>query len=118
MVRVLKEIYPTAKKTHMCEFCACKIIPGQKYVRQTCLYDGEVYDFITHQECADLASKRKLYHDCDDSGLDGDSFRATLEEYVHCNHYDSEARKIDSNWDLASYDIVKKILEEIKKEIN
>ena len=114
MLRVLKEIRPTAKKTHICEFCACKIIPGQKYFRQTCLYDGEVYDVITHQECADLASKRNLYYDCDDGGLDGDSFRATLEEYVYRNHYDSEAGKIDSNWDLTSYDTVKKILGELQ----
>ena len=118
MIKVLKEISPMAKKTHTCELCACKIIPGQTYVRQTCVCDGEIYDFIAHQECLDLASKRSFYYDYDDSGLDGDYFRATLEEYVHRNHYDNEARKIDSNWDLTSYDIVKKILEEIKKEIN
>lgn len=114
MVRVLKEIYPTAKKNHICEFCACKIIPGQKYVRQTCLYDGEVYDFIAHQECVDLASKRKLYHDCDDSGLYGYSFHAILDEYVYRHHYDSDAEKIAFNWGLTYYDIVKKILEELK----
>lgn len=118
MLRVLKEIRPTAKKTHKCEFCACKIISGQKYVRQTCVCDGEVYDFITHQECTDLASKKNLYYDCDDDGLDGYSFRATLDEYVYSNHYDIESGKIDSNWDLTYYDTVKKILGEIKNKIN
>ena len=33
MVSVLKETSPMAKKTHMCELCALKIIPGQTYIR-------------------------------------------------------------------------------------
>lgn len=44
MPTILKETYPTAKKEHICEFCGYKIQPGQKYVRQTNVYDGVVYD--------------------------------------------------------------------------
>lgn len=50
MPTILRETYPTAKKEHRCEFCCEKIAIGQKYVRQTNVYDGTIYDFVTHQE--------------------------------------------------------------------
>lgn len=40
MPTILRETYPTAKKEHRCEFCCEKIAIGQKYVRQTNIYDG------------------------------------------------------------------------------
>ena len=49
MPTILRETYPTANKEHGCEFCCEKITIGQKYVRQTNVYDGVVYDFITEQ---------------------------------------------------------------------
>lgn len=75
MPTILKETYPTAKKEHICEFCGYKIQPGQKYVRQTNVYDGVVYDFITHQECKEVAHELRMYDDCDDNGLCGEQFR-------------------------------------------
>lgn len=114
MLTRLRVTYPTAKKEHRCEFCACKIQPGQKYVRQTNVYDGVVYDFITHQECKDVAHELRMYDDCDDSGLDGETFRENLNEYVYVNHYDNEADDICSDWDLSHYEIAKKVLEELK----
>lgn len=116
MPTILKETYPTAKKEHICEFCGYKIQPGQKYVRQTNVYDGVVYDFITHQECNEVAHELRMYDDCDDSGLDGETFRENLDEYVYVNHYDNEADDICSDWDLSHYEIAKKVLEELKKE--
>lgn len=116
MLTRLRVTYPTAKKEHRCEFCACKIQPGQKYVRQTNVYDGVVYDFITHQECKDVAHELRMYDDCDDSGLDGESFRENLNEYVYVNHYDNEADDICSDWDLSHYEIAKKVLEELKSD--
>lgn len=55
MPTILKETYPTARKEHVCEFCGCKIQPGQRYVRQTNVYDRIVYDFVTHRECEEVA---------------------------------------------------------------
>lgn len=115
MPTILRETYPTAKKEHGCEFCCEKIAIGQKYVRQTNVYDGVVYDFITHQECKDVAHELKMYNDCDDSGLHDESFREHLDEYVYANHYDDEADDICSDWQqLSHYEIVKKILKELK----
>lgn len=116
MPTVLRETYPTARKEHICEFCAGKIQKGQKYVRQTNVYDGSVYDFITHQECREAARELKMYDDCDDAGLDGESFRENLDSYVYANHYDDEVDDICSDWDLPYYEIAKKVLNELKKE--
>ena len=69
MPTILRETYPTAKKEHRCEFCCEKIAIGQKYVRQTNVYDGTIYDFVTHQECNEVAHELNMYDYCDDSGL-------------------------------------------------
>lgn len=116
MTTVLREIYPTAKKEHTCEFCACKIQPGQKYVRQTNVYDGVVGDFITHKECKEVARQLRMYDDCDDSGLDGDSFREELNSYVYANHYDERTDDVYTSWQLNYYEIAKKVLKELKNE--
>ena len=116
MLTTLKETYPTAKKEHVCEFCACKIKPGQKYVRQTNVYDGTIYDFVTHQECKKVAHELRMYDNCGDEGLDGESFLEYLNEYVNVNHYDDEVDDICSDWDLPYYEIAKKVLDELKKD--
>jgi hypothetical protein len=85
MPTILKETYPTAKKEHVCEFCACKIKPGQKYVRQTNIYDGVVYDFITHQECKEVAHKLRMY----DDWMDKYSNRLECEFEIKGNIYDN-----------------------------
>lgn len=116
MPTILRETYPTAKKEHICEFCACKIQPGQKYVRQTNVYDGVVYDFIMHQECKEVARELRMYDDCYDEGLDGESFRENLDSYVYANHYNDEADDVCSDWQLSHYEIAKNVLEELKNE--
>lgn len=119
MPTILRVTFPIAKKEHTCEFCYGKIRINQKYVRQTNVYDGEVYDFITHQECKDVAHELRMYDDCDDNGLDGESFRENLNEYIYANHYDNKADDICSDWkDLSYYEIAKKVLEELKAERN
>lgn len=116
MPTILKETYPTARKEHLCEFCAGKIQKGQKYVRQTNVYDGTKYDFITHQECKEVAHELRMYDDCDDSGLNGESFRESLNEYVYANHYDENADDVYTSWQVNYYEMAKKALKEIKQD--
>ena len=119
MPTILRVTFPIAKKEHTCEFCYGKIRINQKYIRQTNVYDEEVYDFITHQECKEVAHELRMYDDCDDNGLDGESFRENLNEYIYANHYDNKADDICSDWqDLSYYEIAKKVLEELKAERN
>lgn len=47
----LRSARPTARKTHRCDMCAGWIKPGETYDRQTNIYDGRVYDWLTCQPC-------------------------------------------------------------------
>lgn len=58
----------------------------------------------------------RMYDDCDDSGLHGESFRENLNAYVYANHYDAHTDDVYTSWQLNNYEIAKKILKELKKE--
>lgn len=116
MVQILRDIHPVARKEHRCMFCGGTIKVGQKYERQTNVYDGQVYDWITHEECSIIAHKLDMYDDCNDNWLDAESFFECIKQYVYDNHYDDSIDDIAKDWQLPYYDIVKKILEELQKQ--
>lgn len=115
MVQILRDIHPVARKEHKCMFCGGTIKVGQKYNRQTNVYDGQIYDWITHEECSTIAHKLDMYDGCDDDGLDNESFLDCIKQYVYDNHYDDSIDDIAKDWQLSYYDMVKKILEELIK---
>ena len=52
MARKIEDKFtPTARKTHFCSLCTGPIHPGQTYVRDTLVYDGSVYDWLTCPAC-------------------------------------------------------------------
>ena len=112
-ITVLKESTPTARKEHKCMFCGGIIKVGEKYDRQTCVYEGSVYDWIAHCECSILASELDMYDGCDE-GLNNEGFIECVKQYVYDNHYDNEIDDIAKDWQLSYYDTVKKVLEELK----
>lgn len=71
MIKVLINKTPIARKEHRCEFCGEMIHVGEKYNRQTNVYD---------------------------------------------NHYDDKIDDIAKDWQLPRYELVKKVLDELKKE--
>lgn len=82
MVQVLKTTHPIAKKEHRCNYCN-QIIPiGEKYTSQANVFYGDFYVWKSHIRCGDIASKLKMYDDCDE-GLDEDRFCENIkEEYM------------------------------------
>jgi hypothetical protein len=62
-----------ARKKHSCDFCGDKIIVGEKYIKSTHVFDGQIYDWKTHKYCYELANKLKMYDDCDE-GVTQDIF--------------------------------------------
>lgn len=116
MVTTIKESHPIARKEHLCEFCGCKINKGQKYYRQTNIFDGRIYDWIEHEECREIASELDMYDECDyDEGLSTDLFKEILDDYIDQEHYDDITDDIAKDWqNLTRYEEVCKILEEIK----
>ena len=109
MVTTIKDSHPIAKKEHICELCGCTINKGQKYYRQTNVYDGRIYDWVEHEECREIASELDMFGECDyDEGLSSDLFKEILNDYIYQEH-------IAEDWQgLTRYEEVCKILEEVK----
>lgn len=104
---VLKILHPTARKNHKCELCECAIVIGQKYVRQTISENGEVYDFICHEECSELITDLRFQKTLEDAA-DSDSFQSGLVSYNEDYHH--------QEWNqLDFYRQAKLILEEMRK---
>ena len=118
MVTTIKESHPIARKEHICELCSCKINKGQKYYRQTNIFDGRIYDWIEHEECREIASELDMYDGCDyDEGLTPDYFKEILDNYIYWEHYDDITDDIAEDWqNLTRYEEVCKILQELKEK--
>lgn len=56
-----------------------------------------------------------MFDDCDE-GLDADGFIDNLNQYVYDNHYDDKIDDIAKDWQLPRYELVKKVLNELKKK--
>ena len=71
----------TAIKGHSCNFCCQPIEKGTKYFKSTHSMDGAVYDWKTHQECADIADKLKMYDHVDEGVTTDDFIESIKDEY-------------------------------------
>lgn len=120
MIQTLLNSTPIARKEHICDFCGCLIQKGEKYRRQTNIYDGSVYDFVCHCDCHEVASLLDLYIDCDyDEGLTSEYFLEAIDQYIYDNHYDNEKDDIVKEWQGLSYiEATRKILNELNQEDN
>ena len=118
MVTTIKDSHPIARKEHICELCGCKIKKGQKYYRQTNIYDGCIYDWIEHEECREIASELDMFGECDsDEGLSSDLYKEILDNYIYRKHYDDITDDIAEDWQsLTRYEEVCKILQELKEK--
>ena len=111
-MKILKLREPIAKKEHKCMLCGGIIEKGEQYERQTCVYDGSIYDWICHKHCSFLASKLDMYDYCDDDGLDSEHFSEMIDDYMHDNHYDELINDIPKDWRLDLPELTMKIVEE------
>lgn len=86
-----------ASKDHQCNFCCEKIKKGETYITSTHKQDGTIYDWKTHKHCSDIASRLKMYEDCDE-GLSGDDFQ----EVIHGEYFDLMLKMFDKD-DIKKY---------------
>jgi len=70
-----------ARKQYSCDFCGERILIGEMYTKSTHVYDGQVYDWKTHNRCAKLATRLNMYEDCYE-GVTQDDFMEIVSE-VH-----------------------------------
>lgn len=80
MITVLSENNPIARKEHRCSFCGGVINIGEKYHSSGCVYDNRCYTWKSHMSCSDIADNLRMYDQCDDYGLDSDSFCEYINE--------------------------------------
>lgn len=73
---------PVARKTHTCEHCFQTIPVGMKYQRQFCVDGGDVWSFISHIDCHDMAC-----HLAKMDGLDWEDGVPTLADYENDTGY-------------------------------
>lgn len=83
-MNVIRELHPVAKKEHICMFCGCKINRGDTYSRKTIVNDGEIYDWICHDECLYLISVLDT-QTCVDEGVSFDDFNVSVDQYIYDN---------------------------------
>ena len=114
MPTTLKFNHPIARKEHVCTWCGGKIKVGEKYDRQTLMYDDYLYEWKNHKICLKLANALDMFKDCDDCGLDEQSFRDNIEQYLYDNHTDAEGNVLEE-WDLpTTYEKVLKLADEFR----
>lgn len=81
-----------ANKDHQCNLCGQRIPSGDTYIKSTHKYDGDVYDFKTHNHCDKLANQLKMYDDCDE-GLTQEIF----EEIIYQTYFDLMLKQFQEN---------------------
>ena len=118
MITTLKENHSIARKEYLCSACGCKINKGQKYYRQTNIYDGSIYDWKEHEECRAIAYELDMYDNCDtEDGLSPDDFKEMIDDYIGQEHYNDITDDTAEDWqNLTRYEEVCKILEELKEK--
>lgn len=73
--------YPTeikAIKEHTCDFCLGKIEKNSRYIKSVYKHDY-IYTWRTHIHCSEIASKLKMYDNCD-IGLTTNDFNECINE--------------------------------------
>lgn len=85
-----------ANKEHKCDFCCGKIEKGSTYINGVYKYDG-IYSWKTHKSCSEIASKLKMYENCDE-GVTTDDFQEFIKHeysYLMSNFHNEEYEKPD-----------------------
>ena len=72
-----------AIKEHSCNFCLDKIRVGETYIKSTHVFDGQLYDWKAHKNCAYIADKLKMYDDCE-NGVNDEDFSESISEEHYC----------------------------------
>lgn len=85
-VTLLKDAYPVARKEHRCTLCGHIIKPGEKYHRQTLVYDDKPYEWIEDMDChkaIDVVCARLDFFGYDrDDGLTEEGFETEIFEIL------------------------------------
>lgn len=65
---------PVSRGKVKCFCCNSTIQRGQKYLRQTCVFDGRLYDWTTCQPCIEITPDVLAWCSYVDDGVDGEDY--------------------------------------------
>ena len=111
--------HPTAKKEHKCMFCSGTIKVGEKYERQTLIYDNQIYDWVCHLECKEVTGLLNMFDNDMGEGINGEDFAEYLQEWLYAHHYNDETDTYDEGFDpdeLSYHAIVLNVIKELKEK--
>lgn len=98
----LSRVDRTARKEHICDFCGCKIEPGERYEIETGFFDCRPYTWKSHIHCRDLCAKLWDYADPDEPGMTSSDFMDAAQNAMsvfycpyHCPKYKVEEHGCD-----------------------
>ena len=109
--------YPIARKEHKCMFCCESINVGDKYERQTNIFDGQIYDWVCHLECQKITGLLNMFDDYNDEGITSEYFQESISEWLYDHHYNDETDTYDEGFDpetMSYHEIVLNIIKEIE----
>jgi hypothetical protein len=98
--------YPTdikANKEHRCCFCGEMIRAGETYRKSTHEQDGSLYDWKTHKHCAELATRMKMYDDCDEGVSEEDFTESVREKYFDIVLSEFTKEEIEKHMDIIQH---------------
>lgn len=116
----LKTTHPTARKEHKCMWCCGIIKIGEKYERQTNLYDGQIYDWVAHLECKEVTGLLNMFdYDYNGEGINENDFQESIQQYLYEHHYNDDTDSYDEGFDpdnLSYHAIVLNVIKELKEK--
>lgn len=73
----------TARKPHRCMCCeVVAIVPGERYEREVCAYDGRIYTWVSCVECVAIRSKVAEWAADADDGVGADDYLEWAHEFA------------------------------------
>lgn len=92
MPELLRESRPKARKDHHCSCCTGLIPAGTTYGRETLIYDGRIYDWLTCDGCEGLTYIVYEWAYCPDEGVGPEEYTEWAEENRDDPEYGKAAR--------------------------
>lgn len=108
-MEVISSAERKARKDHVCDFCLCKIKKGVVYKDDTCVNNGEIYNWRSHLECKEVLNYIPV--DDDGDGIDSMQFDSALDQWF----YDNEIEYFEINSSSTNKEKVDYILEKTRK---
>lgn len=97
MPSVLRSRLVRARKQHRCDYCLEPIGKGELYHRDTCAFDGRLYDWRTHVHCDGIANAIWRYAMPDEDGMSTAMFQESVHEVMETLYCPAACPKWDKD---------------------